>query len=154
MKAFKLKLRIKSSLLVGGYNSPGLFDLATARDPNGVPLIPASAIKGALRIEFEKIAKLDCENRICNMPDNPCGTENPCIVCSIFGSPGLEGKLRFHEAKISEDLQKLFSKREGSGYKPTGLGYATRYGVAISRKRRSAVENMLFNVETISQFID
>jgi len=152
MKTLRLTLQVKGSLLIGGQTFPVLVDVATARGPDGIPLIPASAIKGALRIEFERLARL--KYRVCDVSTEACGSSGSCIACSVFGSPGLEGKLRFQDARLRADLWKIFSKKEGDeARKPTSSGYATRPGVAISRKRKAAVEHMLFNAETIAQFI-
>jgi len=160
MKILKLTLKVKSSLLIGGQTSPVLVDIATARDPAGIPLILASAIKGALRIEFERLARLKYPQDVCDggTPEKLCGPESDhCIVCSVFGSPGLEGKLRFHDARLSEELWQIFSKQEiiekKNTRKPSGTGYVTRPGVAISRKRKAASEHMLFASETVANFI-
>lgn len=152
MKVLKLSLHIKGSLLIGGQTSPALVDIATARGTDGIPLIPASGIKGALRIEFEKLAKL--KYRVCHMPEEACGTSDPCIACRVFGSPGLQGKLRFHDARLQKNLWEVYSRKEGSNQrKATGFGYTTRHGVAISRKRKATVEHMRFDSETMAQFM-
>jgi CRISPR-associated Csx10 family RAMP protein len=159
MKDLKIILKIKSSVLVGGQTSPMFVDIAMAREPSGIPLIPASAIKGALRIEFERLVK--SYRRVCDVsnPEKACGpTKEPCIACSVFGSPGLEGKLRFSDARLKEDLWNIYSaelktSRGKDTREPTGSGYSVRHGVAISRKRKASAEQMLFALETLANFI-
>lgn len=166
-KLWKLRVKVRTSLLIGGQTSPVLVDAATARYPSGLPIIPASALKGALRIEFERIARLaqecgiiDKEPAVCDavIPDSACGRgEKPCIACQLFGTPGAEGKLRFHDAKIIDNtLVCLFVKeREGTEKPETPLpaGYDVRPGVAIGRSRKTAAERMLFISEALTPFL-
>jgi CRISPR-associated protein Csx10 len=167
-KLWKLKLKVRTSLLVGGQTSPVLMDVATARYPSGLPIIPATALKGALRIEFERLARLaqehgliEGEPAVCDagVPDNACGKgEKRCIVCQLFGTPGIEGRLRFHDAKIINDtLIRLFVwKREETGERkdvPFEAGYDVRPGVAIGRSRKTAAERLLFISETLVPFL-
>ena len=166
-KSWKLKVKVRTSLLVGGQTSPVLVDAATARYPSGLPIIPASALKGALRIEFERLARLaqqhgliGKEPAICDAgtPDNACGRgANRCIVCQIFGTPGAEGKLRFQDAKITDNaLIRLFVKgreRAEQADIPLPAGYDVRPGVAINRSRKTAAERLLFISEMLTPFL-
>jgi len=157
MERLLLKIFVRHSLLVGGQTSSPLADVATAREPGGAPIIPASALKGAIRIEFERLARCAGE-RICNpsSPAEACEPNSPCIACRLFGSPGKEGKLRFHDARL-EEARGLFTD-EGRPKvlpaRPTGKGYDIRPGVAIGRIRKVAEEKLLFASETIAPFPD
>lgn len=167
MEGWKLRLKVRTTLLIGGQTSPVLVDVATARQPSGVPIIPASAIKGALRIECERLARLaqreglfPAKPRICNAgsPDSACGmVELCCVVCSLFGSPGIEGKLRFHDAVLVEEQRNLFvapERREPKRWQvPSGVGYDIRPGVAIGRIRKAAAEQLLFMSEVLTPFM-
>jgi CRISPR-associated Csx10 family RAMP protein len=157
VKKIKLKIRLRTSLLIGGQSQSILADIATARDAAGAPIIPASALKGAIRIEFERLARSILDEKVCSAgnSEQACGFENPCMACRIFGSPGLEGKLRFSDAILKdESLRKLFAERdsETGEEKPTGLGYSTRYGIGVSRSQKSVVEQLLFSSETLAPF--
>ena len=158
MRKFKLRIKINTSLLIGGQTSSTLLDAATAREASGVPIIPASALKGALRIELERLIKaLRGQNAACLVsdPEKACSPQNPCTACKIFGGPGSEGKIRFTDAKLADSLRKLFTRRnEEDKYRqePTGAGYGIRHGVAISRRRNAAQEEMYFNAEVLSPF--
>ncbi len=157
MVKFILKLNLDSALLVGGQAVSLLIDCSTASQASGKPIIPASALKGALRIEFERLAKSASGYDICNPSSDEaaCGKkQETCMACSLFGAPGNEGKLRFYDALPAADLNSLFVKTDQErGDTPTGLGYGIRNGVAISRKRKAAEEKMLYNEETIAPFI-
>jgi CRISPR-associated protein Csx10 len=167
-KRWRLRIKVRTSLLLGGQTSPMLVDAATARYPSGLPIIPASALKGALRIEFERLARLaqkhgliDGEPAVCDagIPDNACGKEEgQCIVCRLFGTPGAEGKLRFHDAKIVDDaLIRLFVRKreetEEPRHTPLRAGYDVRPGVGIGRSRKTSEEQLLFMSETLAPFL-
>jgi len=158
VRKFKLRIKVNTSLLIGGQTSSTLLDAATAREASGAPLIPASALKGALRIGLERLLKaLKGQDAACFVsdPGKACSPEGPCTVCKIFGGPGSEGKIRFTDARVVEPLRRLFTKenKEERREEPTGGGYAIRHGVAISRKRNAAQEEMYFNAEVLSQFL-
>ena len=153
MEKFRLSLTLCHGLLVGGQTSGLLVDAATARESCGAPMIPASAVKGALRIEFERfIAGLG--RNVCH-PDNPknaCNPDNPCIACRLFGAPGKEGNLRFSDALLEGVCRKCFTDEERHEIfdrKPTGRGYIIRQGITINRMRKVAEEKMLFNIEAL-----
>jgi CRISPR-associated protein Csx10 len=124
-------------------------DKTTARDSEGAPIIPGSAIKGAIRIEAERLAR--ARNQIddsCRPPRVTCGKDT-CLTCSLFGSarqPNAadgEGKLRFGDARLV-DNRGLFVEPDG---KSTGLGYGLRNGVAVNRKRRVQQDRTLHTLE-------
>jgi len=141
----KLRIKLKTSLLIGGYSSKAFIDKITARTPNGIPIIPASVIKGALRIEFERILRA-IGQQFCDSssPDSMCHDEERlCLACTLFGGIYNEGKLRFHDAKIEvENWQEFFKKR----------GYTSRAGIGVSRKIGTVKEDLLFEKEIIEPF--
>ncbi len=154
MKTYLLRLNLYGSLLVGGQVSSLLVDTATARYTSGVPYIPASAVKGSLRIEFERLARHVYPD-VCS-PDTSSGCQGKkCLACSVFGSPCNEGKLRFYDAVLDETLQPLFQKRadEARSFQSTGRGYSVRTGVTISRKRKVAEDKLLYDAEVLIPFL-
>ena len=144
----RLKIKVKTSLLVGGYSSKVFIDKVTARNPGGIPIIPASAIKGALRIELERILRAINEKKVCDSssPDSMCQDEKElCMACTLFGGIYNEGKLRFPDAKIEdENWQKFFEKG----------GYTSRAGIGVSRGIGTVKENLLFDKEIIEPFAE
>ncbi len=153
MTRLRWTLAFQHSLLIGGQSPAVLADAATARDPGGAPIIPASALKGALRIGFERLLE-GLGEPVCHpsLPELACPTESPCLACQLFGSPGREGVLRFQDARLVEPARSLYTKRARSDApeRPTGFGYAIRPGVAISRSRRTAEEDLLFASEVVA----
>ena len=154
MEKLRLTFSVRHSLLIGGQTSSLLADIATAREPGGAPVIPASAVKGALRIEFERLAA-GLSKRVCHLshPENACNPDQLCLACVLFGSPSHEGKLRFHDARLGGKLRELFTHEERPKMhpaRPTGQGYFIRPGVAISRSRKAAEEDMLFASEIVT----
>jgi CRISPR-associated protein Csx10 len=144
----RLTLRFRGPLLVGGQSATLLADRAAARDPGGAPVVPASALKGALRIEFERLLA-GLGQRVCHpsTPEQACPPDDPCPACQLFGAPGREGLLRFHDARVEGPVRGYYAARPRQDWpeRPTGLGYALRPGVAISRRRRVAQEDLLFS---------
>lgn len=127
-----------SALLVGGQSSPRLGgDKATARDHQDRPVIPASALRGALRLELERLLR-GLGTTVCsaNRPEvseplPPCG----CPVCRLFGEQGgATGTLRIEDAELDavEDLRE-------PGLRP---------GVAVGRRSGTAVGGHLVLFET------
>lgn len=155
MARLRLTLSFRHGLLVGGVTPSLLADEATAREPGGAPLIPASAVKGALRIEFERILR-GLGATVCDMssPGGACPRDNPCPACQLFGSPGREGILRFGDATLTGADRSLFTRRKDGRSdrpeEPTGLGYMLRPGVAISRVRKVAEEDLLFSHQIVA----
>jgi CRISPR/Cas system CSM-associated protein Csm3 (group 7 of RAMP superfamily) len=123
-----------SPLLIGGWNSSAIWDRTTAMDDEK-PIIPASAIKGAFRIEFERLMRGIGKN-VCNISSSDDKEErgcDNCISCALFGGGNKEGKLRFSKGKLNpREEVKFFPK----------------VGVAISRKSRTAVEKKLYSMLT------
>lgn len=144
----KLKIRLKTSPSIGGYSSEVFIDKVTARNSLGIPIIPASAIKGALRIEFERLLKSVAIPRICNSstPETMCRNEdNLCLACKLFGGIYNQGKLRFFDAVIEDEKWEEFFKEK--------QGYTTRIGIGVSRKIGIVKEKMLFNKKIVEPFI-
>ncbi len=133
MKIFKLSLRTISPLLVGGVTFDPVFDAVSAiRDDKYI--IPASVIKGALRIEFEKFLTLIGEKVDIKWEDEPYKSTrenggNP-IISSLFGGDGHEGALRFNDLTSAEKVKE----------KPM----IPRPQVTISRRLGTAVPQKLF----------
>jgi len=146
----KLRIRFKTSPSIGGYSSKVFIDRVTARNPLGIPIIPASAIKGALRIEFERLLRAAgtplpvCDS---STPETMCINEdNLCLACKLFGGIYNQGKLRFADAVIADEKWEEFFREK--------KGYTTRAGIGISRKIGTVKENMLFNKEIMDPFIE
>ncbi len=148
---YRLTVLVSSPLLIGGQSSSLLLDKITARDGQGRPYIPASALKGAMRIDFERLLRSwGYGHRVCSAP-NPGAMQrshvamaqagHSCLACSLFGgpagpgTPAPSGKLRFYDATLADPDR----------WDPAL--YHRRTGVSISRSLRRAYPRRLFEVE-------
>jgi CRISPR/Cas system CSM-associated protein Csm3 (group 7 of RAMP superfamily) len=144
----KLRIRLKTSPSIGGYSSEVFIDKVTARNSLGIPIIPASAIKEALRIEFERLLRA-VDIYVCDSstPETMCTNENNlCLACKLFGGIYNQGKLRFSDAVIEDGKWEEFFKEK--------KGYTTRAGIDVSRKIGTVKENMLFDKEIMEPFME
>lgn len=140
MRTLQIIVRPQASALSIGGHTPALHggDHATARDAEGRPTIPASALRGALRLELERLLRgshpEEPEKPVCSANRDEGGAECPCPVCRLFGQPGTAaGSLRLGDAVLT-------------GAAPASTDLRPR--VALSRRRRAAVEELLAFVET------
>jgi len=117
-------------------------DLPVLRDPNDVPYVPGSSLKGKVRAEAERIAK-SLGYDVCTPPkvEDMCGSkvrseEDLCIVCKIFGTAGKyisrASKVRFRDAYPEGEVKTL-----------------TRVGIAMDRERGSVSPGALYTVEGV-----
>ncbi|MBK9265645.1 MAG: hypothetical protein IPM54_38380 [Polyangiaceae bacterium] len=153
MKPFELRLRFPvGSVMVGGY-SPTPRDVhgAHATDRHRRPLIPATALRGALREALEGILRGVGEH-ICSGGDGidpeasngtpasvECSLDNGqrCKACRLFGSR--RGSIDQDEHAFSALILGDALLEGEHDVRPQ-----TRPGVSISRNRRSAEENRLY----------
>jgi CRISPR/Cas system CSM-associated protein Csm3 (group 7 of RAMP superfamily) len=106
------------------------------RDARGRPCIPASTLKGVHRSATERIAAA-LGLPICGAPDtsqmcHPTGGQVACVVCRIFGSPWLPGKVHYRDLVAN--------------VKPLTM---TRFVVPQSRRRRVQIERRQLNTEVL-----
>lgn len=154
MKSYQLSLRFPSgSVLIGGYTAvPMGLHAVHAQDSCGRPIIPATALRGALRETLEALlrgAGLDACSGGDGLPPGqataakravPCidrDTGRRCRACQMFGSQraGLDPEERsfsglvLGEAKLAADVTPRWTVRPGVG---------------VARKRRGAEDHHLF----------
>jgi len=78
--------------------------------------------------------------------------DSPCIVCSVFGSPSVEGKLRFYDARINKTYRYFKQKLVKSTYQQERVMlYVMEW--LYHEKRKIATDQMLFDMETLEQFM-
>lgn len=150
MSAFELILRFpRGSVLIGGHAAvPDGVHAVHARLHDGRPVLPASAIRGALRESLEGLLRAD-EQPACAAGDGvvprgetkggpECALDGgrPCRACRLFGGarPTLPaGEQMFSALVLGEALPADAGRVE----------WQSRFGVAIDRRRRSAANHML-----------
>ncbi len=159
-----LRIEFTAPMLVGGGEAHGgVADRATLKSATGLPELPTSAIKGAWRIELERLSRsLPPADRgemesACHVIDGEqsCSEEGqkPCIACFVFGNASTPGKLRLDTPTLNSDaVAARFSQPELENInplrrKPSGHGYAIRQRVAINRNRQVAEDQRLFSLE-------
>ncbi|MEM7677206.1 MAG: RAMP superfamily CRISPR-associated protein [Myxococcota bacterium] len=150
MKVFDLKISVPfGAILVGGHHAAQDGDnIAHAKDAQGRPVIPSTAIRGALRQSLEALLRgaLPAEEsqKICfagwtehsqsNQPGEACAK---CVVCRLFGGQTdqlTDGLTRFSSLTLEDALlnEHCFAS------------FQTRHGNAVNRAHRSVEEDLLF----------
>ncbi|MEW5956108.1 MAG: RAMP superfamily CRISPR-associated protein [Chloroflexota bacterium] len=145
----QIRIEVTISFEAGFNIGSGAMGGALARRPlaldwRGLPYIPASSFKGRLRHTCKQLAEgLDyptCREpeaqTMC--PNGPMGA-GYCLICYLFGSPGRPSPLTFSDLPLVQPeflTEKVMSL-------PTSL----RYGVGLSRRRRVAADNLLYDTE-------
>ncbi|WP_437942744.1 RAMP superfamily CRISPR-associated protein [Sorangium sp. So ce341] len=152
MSEFELVLSFPSgSVLIGGHSpAPEGVNIAHARLPDGRPVIPASALRGALREALEALLRAvgepACAGGNGEEPRRPgppqrglcqlaAGTS--CRSCRLFGG----GRSVLPEASRTFSALVL---GEAAPVDEGAIAWRTRHGVAIDRRRRSASNQRLF----------
>jgi len=157
-------LLMETALSVGSRASlnPTDSDLPVMRTPDGLPFIPGSSIKGALRAHAERILRSlppDLGFEACDPFEKPCisdsdkrrflraagGRESAfaqsiwdhsCTICRLFGSPWFSSRLFFKDAFLTNaaNLPILTQVRDGVG---------------IDRDLGAARTNVKYDFETV-----
>lgn len=142
LNKINLSITPDSSFLLGGVTVNTAFDRVTAVDKNDLPYLTATALKGAIRMEFDAFIGGIGEVKVCE-PDadfRGCGT---CISCRLFGGTKKEGKLRFNAAFLEKGEQ-ILRKEIRQEIREKGK----REGVSISRTLGKAGEGKYFSILT------
>jgi CRISPR/Cas system CSM-associated protein Csm3 (group 7 of RAMP superfamily) len=141
-----VRLIFETPLNIGSGAQHGTFaDRAMIKDRDGWPYVPASAFKGRLRHAVEQIAHMQGLST-CDTHRRTCRGDNPCPVCTIFGSPWVSGRLRFARLRLegpADVVTGLEELRDQSRVHRTQV----RYGVALSRRRRVSEDKLLYTTE-------
>lgn len=150
MNGFALRIEcLRGDLLVGGYTAvPDGLDAIHARNAAGRPLLPSTAVRGALRETLEALLRgvgepacsggdgVDPETGGAQ-PTGRCSLDagQPCGACRLFGT--------------QERAPAAAAARPGlvlaDAILDGDVGWHVRHGVAISRRQRAAEENLLFD---------
>lgn len=141
-----------------GLGIAGLTDRTVVRRRCGMPVIPGSTVKGRLRFFTRRVLANGAapESFRLHGPNEPhCkDRETACTLCRLFGNPALPALLRFGDAELAADLQSLLEDlRKASGNPVVSADAEIRPGVAVSRRRRTALRDHLFFDETVGPFI-
>lgn len=172
MSGFVLTLRFPSgSPLIGGYSAvPTGLHAVSAQDHNGHPVIPATAIRGALRESLESLLRgakqpacsggdglLLGQAPVDNQESDPINANKQdeairvcrCKACRLFGTQ--RDKLDVGERAFSGLIlgdarlpQREDDRDAKEPRKKEGPSWGIRPGVSVARKRRAAEDQRLF----------
>jgi CRISPR/Cas system CSM-associated protein Csm3 (group 7 of RAMP superfamily) len=138
------EIQVRGPLHIGTGFRRGLLHRTVARDSESHVYVPGSSLKGKVRNECERLAKLH-GLQVCGsaLPGLMCGLKpNACIVCRVFGSPARPSSLFWRDAHLADELKKM-AKGEGR----FGMAEA-RTQVQMSRLRGVGLEDRLYTTET------
>jgi CRISPR-associated Csx10 family RAMP protein len=141
---FRLTVEVKTSLAIGSGPQTRGGVCSIARDQDGLPIIPASTIKGVLRSHLERLVTDGCERT----GTAACGAAS-CPVCNLFGGTGRSGLLRFADARLVDDDLKSFLSPLRRG----AAGVEVRGGASISRSSRTPAEIPFVKREVTAPFM-
>ncbi len=129
----RLRLKWRTAFHTTGNRWKWGADKALVQRYDGTYILPATSLKGALRDQAERLLRPHIP--ICAAPDPGQMCQDPnnlCLACRVFGNPRRSSPLRFTDIVLGQDSETT----------------QIRAGVAISRRRRAAVPQRLYFVET------
>lgn len=144
------EITTESAFFIGsGLGITGLVDKSCIKDSEGFIYFPGSSIKGKVRYYCKQLTQLPYFRTtipICETLTNPeiCKSDNPCLICRLFGSIYTEGSLHFHDAILKEEFKVILERRN-----PLDIKYQTslRTNNKINRYTKTAEAGHLFTTE-------
>lgn len=144
MLTIEVVLTTCSPLHIGALSASGSAAMrGMLKDAHGWPYIPASAFKGRLRHMVERLGRglgysvCETHRQMCREP------ARACPACQVFGSSWIPGSARFPDLLLSAPEALAAERQEGRPPPASVL----RYGVGISRRRRTAGDHLLYTSE-------
>ena len=149
-----LLIEVDGPLAVNTGFRRGLIHRTVERDAGGLAYIPASSLKGRVRRACEQVAK-QVGLRVCLAP-RPGGmcsahTQQPCLVCRVFGTPGRGSELHWQDARLVQDYRNVFvggeTNRQAQFYTRTQVQLSRALGIAAPDHlftSEFAIENLRF----------
>lgn len=143
---FELLITPLSQFHIGTGFGGRFIDRATIKDKLGAIYIPGSTIKGKAKYFARQMAN-SFGLKYCT-EDNPC-KDDPCIVCSTFGSPLHQGKFFFTDATLPKEIIKPLTEENEENSAISRRSFLnTRTGTKIDRRFGTVEEDHLFTTET------
>jgi CRISPR/Cas system CSM-associated protein Csm3 (group 7 of RAMP superfamily) len=141
-----LQIHLKGGLLLGVGGHAGLHD-TTLRDSEGVPFLPTSAVKGAIR---EQLIRLEQEKgqtvRILGGPGHGPLPSTPDQKAAPEAPVGGQGLVYLEDAFLANRALKEWFK--------IGQGYAVKPQVSIHRRSGRSRDHHLFQREILAPFAE
>ncbi len=134
-----------------GLGIAGLVDRTVVRMSDGRPYIPGSTVKGRLRFFAERVWRPDqAEGSGLGKPHvgGYCKhLDSACALCRLFGNPALAALVSVGQATLETSAQQ--AEPETPSNPVLHADAEILPGVALSRRRRTALADHLFFDETI-----
>lgn len=141
-----------------GLGIAGLVDRTVVRDASGLPTIPGSSVKGRLRFFAERLLGSGAvgEGLWVHASDKPHCKSRPeaCTLCRLFGNASLPALLRVGQASLIEPWSSLLLSLRKAANPVMHPDVEIRPGIALSRQRRTALPDHLFQDETVPAGIE
>jgi CRISPR/Cas system CSM-associated protein Csm3 (group 7 of RAMP superfamily) len=118
MLTFEMRLTLESPLHVGiGQPSIPADTALIVRDWRGRPCIPSTTIKGAHRHAAAELAAAlgltACQTTDPNQLCHPISGKPPCIICQMFGSTWIAGRLYYRDLVTTAPVAPITLVRSG-----------------------------------------
>lgn len=146
----RLIVSLKGGLLLGGGAVGGFHDVSL-RDTDGIPYIPASALKGAIRQQLGRLAPFHLggartSEELLGRPGHDPNNEREPSQDQREDFGGGTTRVYLSDAVLVEDEHReLFTSK---------LGWSPRTQVSIDRRGRRAADQRLFHREVLAPFVD
>lgn len=146
---FRTPVSIFSGLAIAG-----LVDRMVMRNNEGLPYLPGSSVKGRWRFFAERLLRtggLPEGLRIHGTKEPLCkDVVNACTLCKLFGNSTIPAMIQVGQAELDDSQRPLFltlleRNRNPVVYPDTEI----RPGIAISRTRRTTLDDHLFFDEAV-----
>lgn len=129
--------------ILGPGRTVALVDRPVELDTQGYPFIPASSIRGRLRVHLERLLR-QMGYPVCTppAPEQMCphaGYDDYCLACRVFGSPWRPSGI------VNDDLRLV-----APGSTSPDLLRSERTSVGINRRLGTAQAERLFSLEAVA----
>lgn len=146
---FRTPVSIFSGLAIAG-----LVDRMVMRNYEGLPYLPGSSVKGRWRFFAERLLRSDDVPeglRIHGTKEPLCkDVVNACTLCKLFGNSAIPAMIQVGQAELDNSQRPLFLTLLERNHNPVVYpDTEIRPGIAISRTRRTTLEDHLFFDEAV-----
>jgi CRISPR/Cas system CSM-associated protein Csm3 (group 7 of RAMP superfamily) len=148
--------------IFSGLAVAGLVDRMVIRDNQSLPYVPGSSVKGRWRFFAERwlrsllAAQVHPPGLSLHQESDPLCKDwgHACTVCRVFGNSSIASRLWVGSARLDDALKHLFRDVLDRNKNPViHPDTELRPGIALSRMRRTALEDHLFFDEVLPRTV-